>query len=44
VHAACDEKSDDSNDYLYKKLEQAFFYNFSKFVYEMVTLLGDFNA
>jgi len=42
VHASSEEKSDDSNDSLYGKLEQVFFYNFPK--YQLKILLEDFNA
>jgi hypothetical protein len=41
VHAPSEEKSDDSIDSSYEKLEQ-FFYHFPK--YHMKTPLGDFNA
>jgi hypothetical protein len=41
VHAPTEEKSDDSEDSLYKELEQVF-EHFPKF--QMKFLLGDFNA
>jgi hypothetical protein len=42
VHELCEEKSDDSKDSFYEKLEQVFLYHFPNF--HTTILLGDFNA
>jgi hypothetical protein len=42
VHAPSEDKSDDSNDSFYEKLEQDFDFDFPR--YHMKIILGDFNA
>jgi hypothetical protein len=42
VHAASEEKRDDTKDSFYEELEQSFFYHFPE--YHTKILFGDFNA